>query len=383
MNNYSRSFHVSQSQIPSWDFKLLLVPLALCLSFYLWSAPARADVVSSAIPSSGPSAREIRERILARVQRAPEHRKVAQAFDIPIVYNHRVSHWIEHFQGRGRNWFSEWLERSSRYLPFLQAELSRNGLPQDLAYMVMIESGFNHNAESSAAAVGPWQFIAPTAERYGLEVSWWLDERRDLSKATTAAIRYLKDLHAEFKDWHLAAAAYNMGENGLRRLIRRHQSRSFWELARISALPRETREYVPKILAAMIISKSPGLYGFVDYAKLQKFDFDTAMVPGGTEIEQMAKHLGVTTKYLRDLNAELLLGYVPAHIAKHPLRIPKGSAKTVAAALATSRVQQRPSQVESPRVVGALDRKPAEVTNAATVNSLPSGEREAAEFLVR
>ncbi|MBC7370013.1 MAG: lytic transglycosylase domain-containing protein, partial [Bdellovibrionaceae bacterium] len=185
-------------------------------------------------------------------------------FDLPVTYNKKVSKWVQYYQTRGQRWFGEWLSRSSKYMPMIQAELQRANLPLDLAYMVMIESGFSSVAVSHADAVGPWQFIEPTGARYGLRKNWWLDERRDLKKSTLAAIRYLKDLREEFGSWYLVAASYNMGEAGLRRQIKKHGTKDYWELVKRGALPVETQEYVPKILAAMLISKAPNLYGFRD-----------------------------------------------------------------------------------------------------------------------
>lgn len=251
-------------------------------------------------------------------------------FDLPVTYNKQVGSWISYFQTRGQKWFREWLERASRYMPFIQKELERAGLPTDLAYMVMIESGFSTSATSHADAVGPWQFIESTGNRYGLSKSWWLDERRDLRKATLAAIRYIQDLHQEFGSWYLVAASYNMGENGLRRQIQKHKTRDYWELIRRNALPKETQEYVPKILAAMLISKAPNLYGFRELERRTPLEYELMYVPGGTDMGLMADHLGLTRKSLRDLNAELILGYVPRQIEKHLVRVPKGSTTLVA-----------------------------------------------------
>lgn len=246
-------------------------------------------------------------------------------FDLPITYNKRVSYWISYFQGRGKTWFKDWLVRSYKYMPFIQKELKKENIPQDLAYMVMIESGFEANALSTASAVGPWQFIQPTGERYGLSVRWWIDERRDLKKSTLAAIKYIKDLYNEFGSWYLVAASYNMGENGLRRQIQKYRSKDFWTLSKAGALPQETMDYVPKILAAMMISKSPGLYGFRDLAKPDPLEYDLVVLPGGTDLNQLADYLGITRKSLKDLNAEIVLGYIPNQIPKHSLRVPKGS----------------------------------------------------------
>lgn len=268
----------------------------------------------------------LKERLQAKMQRTRPSGSGPLIFDLPVTYNHKVSYWITYFQDKGKFWFRDWLERASKYMPFIQKELKAAGLPQDLAFMVMIESGFMPNAISHASAVGPWQFMPATGQRYGLKQNWWLDERRDLKKSTLAAIRYLKDLHKEFGSWYLVAASYNMGENGLRRQIKKYGTKDFWALSRLGALPRETIDYVPKILAVMMIAKSPSLYGFRDLAQLEALDYDIVMAPGGTNLNHLADQLGVTTKSLRDLNAELVLGYVPPQAKSHPIRLPKGSA---------------------------------------------------------
>lgn len=292
------------------------------------SALACAFLLLQSSPSVA-AVKSLKERLQERLKTTTSEHQNTVIFDLPVTYNKRVSYWINYFQTSGRGWFSQWLERATKYMPFVQRDLKNAGLPQDLAFMVMIESGFLPNAISHAEAVGPWQFIRPTGERYGLRVSWWLDERRDLKKSTLAAIRYMKDLHREFGSWYLVSASYNMGENGLRRQIKKHKTKDFWTLSRLGALPQETMDYVPKILAAMMISKSPNLYGFTDLAKFSVLEYDTAIVPGGTDLGMLADHLGVTKKSLVDLNAELTLGYIPAQISKHSIRIPKGSSLAV------------------------------------------------------
>lgn len=268
----------------------------------------------------------LRKQVIAKAQQSSIH-QVSLIFDIPVTFNARVSHWLTFFQGRGKTWFREWLEKATKYMPFITKELRNAGLPADLGYIVMIESGFEPNAKSVAAAVGPWQFIEPTGRRYGLKQTWWLDERRDLMKATQAATRYLRDLHAEFGSWYLVAASYNMGENGLRRKIKANGTRDFWSLAHLKALPQETTDYVPKILAAMLIAKAPGLYGFRDLSRMKPLEFDLVEAGGGTDLALLADHLGVTHKALKDMNAELLLGYIPVQVEKHTIRVPKGAAQ--------------------------------------------------------
>lgn len=308
--------------------------LRLLLAIFLLSQNALA-AVPAAKPVAKPAPLSLKDRLQARVQKAPQSGQTSVIFDLPVTYNPKVSQWISFFQDRGKVWFRDWLERASKYMPYIQRELKEAGLPQDLAFMVMIESGFAANAVSHADAVGPWQFIQPTGQRYGLRVNWWLDERRDLKKSTLAAIRYIRDLHAEFGSWYLVAASYNMGENGLRRQINKHKTKDFWALSRLKALPKETIDYVPKILAVMMITKSPGLYGFRDLAQLEALDYDLVYAPGGTDLKDLASQLGLTTKALRDLNSELIAGYVPSQVTKHAIRVPKGSMAMVSEYFAT------------------------------------------------
>jgi membrane-bound lytic murein transglycosylase D len=253
----------------------------------------------------------------------------AVIFDIPVTYNARVQRWIQHFQGHGRGFFRRWLERSGRFLPAVQAELVRNGLPQDLAYIAMVESGLSPHAVSHAGAMGLWQFIRTTGERYDLDVSWWIDERKDFGKATRSAIRYMRDLYHQFGSWYLVAASYNMGENGVRRLIRRHRTNNFWELADRGALPDETTNYVPKILAATLIAKAPALYGFRDLRYQLPYDYEFVEIPGGTDLSRIAKAIQVSDRHLRELNPELLHGLIPQQVRSHRIRVPRGAAISV------------------------------------------------------
>ncbi len=270
--------------------------------------------------------------------RRPSNNEVLM-FDLPVTYNKKVSHWISYYQVRGQKWFREWLVRGSKFLPYIQRELKQKHLPLDLSYMVMIESGFSPFAKSVANAVGPWQFIRTTGERYGLRTSWWLDERRDLKKSTLAAARYIKDLYSEFGSWYLVIASYNMGENGLRRQTVKHGTKDYWQLIQKRALPTETQEYVPKILAAMLIAKAPNLYGFRNLDVLDPLDYDMVRVKGGLDLDKLAGALGVTRKSLRDLNAELVTGYVPQQIKHHEIKVPKGAAPLVSKIVNSTNVQ--------------------------------------------
>lgn len=186
------------------------------------------------------------------------------SFDYPVRLNPSVEKWLAYFQGKGRKYFEKYLERGHYFIPEISKVLKANKMPQDLVYLAMIESGFNNSAKSRAKAVGPWQFIRPTGMRYGLRVDYWMDDRRDTRKSTTAAIQYLRELFEEFGSWELAAAGYNAGENKVRRAIAKYRTNDFWEISRHRFFKRETRDYVPKIIAAAILSKNATLFGFYD-----------------------------------------------------------------------------------------------------------------------
>lgn len=249
-------------------------------------------------------------------------------FDIPITYNSQTSKWVKYFQTDGRRWFQIWLDRSAKYIPHIHRLLDQQGLPRDLVYLAMIESGFSAKAISSASAVGYWQFILPTAKMYGLRYSWWIDERRDIIKSTWAASRYLSDLKKKFGSWYLAAAGYNMGETRLRRLIKRYKTRNFWILSSKKRFPQETKDYIPKLIAATIIAKAPRLYGFRS-PRGKPLKYSYFYVPGGTDLFKLARHLQIPRKSLLRLNPELLHGIIPKHVVSHRIRIPLGSAKKV------------------------------------------------------
>lgn len=191
------------------------------------------------------------------------HKIKHDKFDFPVVHNAAVDQWINYFTGKGRKYFEKYLARGRYFIPTISKVLKAHNMPQDLVYLAMIESGFNNSAKSRARAVGPWQFMRQTGQRYGLTVDYWLDERRDTRKATLAAIAYLKELYQEFGSWELAAAGYNAGENKVRRAISKYRSNDFWEIARHRFFKRETRDYVPKIIAAAILTKNCEQFGFV------------------------------------------------------------------------------------------------------------------------
>lgn len=245
-------------------------------------------------------------------------------FDLPVTYNAKVRSWISYYQKGGKKDFKIWLERSARYLPKIIPVLDAQGLPRDLVYLAMIESGFSHSAVSSAEAVGYWQFIKPTANRYGLKVEWWLDERRDIIKSTVAAANYLNDLYKMFNSWYLAAAAYNMGEGRVKKLIKKYQTTNYWVLSKKNDFPKETEQYIPKLIAAMLLAKTPKLYGFRDLNPQKAPRYEYFYAPGGTDLENLSLYLGADKEAVSKLNPELTKGFIPQYISSHKIRIPPG-----------------------------------------------------------
>ena len=244
--------------------------------------------------------------------------------------NVHVKKWIKIFKRNDQAYFNSWLAKSEKKLPKIKALLKRQGLPPDLAYLPIIESGLNARAVSSANATGYWQFMEPTALQYGLKVNWWLDERKDLIKSTWAASKYLRKLYMQFGDWNLALSGYNMGENRLRKLIARHGDRNFWTLSKKRGFPKETREYVPKFLAAALIAKNPHFYGFQIKEKLKPYSYTYQYVPGGTDLYQISKQLQIPTERMQNLNPELTRAIVPKEVKSHRIRVPKNFRKKVA-----------------------------------------------------
>jgi membrane-bound lytic murein transglycosylase D len=264
-------------------------------------------------------------------------------YDIPIVRNAAVDRWIDYFTGPARERFSIWLRRSGRYMPTFRRVLRENKLPEDLAYLPLIESGFSLRARSRAGAVGPWQFMRGTARRNGLKVNRYLDERRDPVKATQAAATYLSALYAEFGDWHLALAAYNSGENRVRRVLRRTGQKTYWAIARTRRLPNETRNYIPKFLAGMIIAKNPEVFGFAGIDYDEPLRYETVALPRGMSLRHAARLAGAPLKEMADLNAELRW-YVTPPVSGHLLRLPPGSAQRFLDALSRSPQESFPAK---------------------------------------
>lgn len=254
-------------------------------------------------------------------------------FDIPIVVNDSVKASMRYFLGSGRKYFQKWLGRGARYQPMMLAELEKRGLPRDIIYLSMIESGYSSYAYSHAHASGLWQFISSTGRMYGLRIDWWVDERRDPQKATEAAVSFLADLNKMFDgDWHLSFAAYNGGPGRVRRSIAKAGEADFWVLQEGTYLHSETDAYVPKIIAAAIIGKHPERYGFVDIEPLEPLPAQQVKVEGSVELDVLAELAGVSGEYFRLLNPALRRGATPQ--GEFEVNVPPGVASSFAARLA-------------------------------------------------
>ena len=244
--------------------------------------------------------------------------------DMPIDANDRVVASLNFFQTRGRKTFAIWLQRAGRYRTLIGDILRREGMPSDLFYLAVIESGLNPRAYSRSRAVGLWQFMARTGRMMGLEITHWIDERRDPIKATNAAVRYLEELKEEFGDWRLALAAYNGGPGRVRRAIARAGTNDYWQLD----LPRETKNYVPLFMAAAVIAKDPQLFGFKPQAEEPAFTYEEVVLPADwlyVDLKAAAQLLGIERQVLHDLNPELRQDITPpGSRPSYALRVPPG-----------------------------------------------------------
>ena len=253
-----------------------------------------------------------------------DRRKKEPEFDIPIVINGKVEQYLQYFQTTIRDKFAIWLGRSEKYIPFMKNLLKEHGLPEDLVYMSLIESGFNPYAYSRAKAVGLWQFISLTGKRYGLRVNWWVDERRDPEKSTIAAAKYLKDLYDMFACWYLAAAGYNAGEYKIINAIKRYRTEDFWMLTKHRYLKRETKDYVPQMIAAALIAKDPEKYGFIDVEYQEPLRYEKVQVPELTDLSLIARACETSLEEIKDLNPELRRGVTPPNETEYEIKIPFG-----------------------------------------------------------
>ena len=294
------------------------------------SEPASIDellALSATFVQPPPPSPEIQEAVQNDLESVPH--------DVPIPLNERVLAFVELFQGRLHDFLEEGMKRGSKYLPMIQSVFRAEGLPLDLAYIPLVESAFKPNALSKAKARGVWQFMRGTGIENGLRQDWYIDERSDPEKATVAAAKYLKTLSTMFEgDWHLALASYNGGPGRLQRAMKSSRLDDFWKLAaKPRLLPRETRDYVPMILAAIVIARNPVQYGF-DFEPEPPHAYETVTLPRPVDLRRIAEWTDSTIDDIQALNPELRRWTTPVNDDAYALKVPVGTAETVSTRLA-------------------------------------------------
>ena len=268
-------------------------------------------------------------RVDPSVEVAFDIARAKDQYDIPVEMRDEVAQWITFFQHGGRKYFIHWLARSTRYIPVMRDILRQEGLPEDTVFLSMIESGFSTMAYSWAKASGPWQFITGTAKRFGLKEDFWVDERRDPIKSTRAAARYLRQLHDQFGNWYLAWAGYNAGGGKIQKAINKYGTHDFWAICDEGRfLRKETKNYVPKLIAAALVTKHPEQFGFTraEVPWQAPLESEEVQVVNPTDLAVIAKAANCTLDDIKTLNPELRRWLTPPATKEHPyvLRVPKG-----------------------------------------------------------
>lgn len=253
--------------------------------------------------------------------------------EIPLDDHPHVDKWISYFTGRGRKLMKNYLERSARYIPIMKSVIRESGLPENLIYVALIESGFSPKAHSRSNAVGYWQFIHGTGKQYGLRIDGFVDERRDPILSTRAAAEYFKDLYSLFGSWHLALAAYNAGEYRINRAVLKYYNRNFWFLVSKKAIPKETRNYVPKLIAAIRIAQNPIQFGFYDVNFQKPLNYDVLEIKKSISLKKLSQELKVSYNDFKKLNPMYKGEYVPIYNNQTMIRLPIGTTSIAMASL--------------------------------------------------
>lgn len=302
------------------------------------SLKARVEYFLAAIGGRGAPSAQVVTTETARIDTIPlpvlEPTQPRTGCTAPVVtvMNDRVQKWLDYFQGRGRKDMERWLSRVPRYRPMIDSMLEEEGLPPELFYLAIVESGLNPNAYSSAHAAGMWQFISSRARMNGLRVDWWIDERRDPEKATRAACGYLKELHDRFGSWELALAGYNSGEGRVERAQRKRPScPDYWCLD----LPRETENFVPKFMAVVLIGTNPSEYGFEIPTAGAALSYDTIEITDAVDLQIIADATGTSYDDIKKLNPALRRWCTPPSSSATTVRVPTGSGQQCLAAIAS------------------------------------------------
>ncbi len=265
--------------------------------------------------------------IASTIKEINSQRLSTKSNHIPLVINQKVVKFIKLYTNGGRKNLTKILSRAYRYFPMMKKTFRDEGLPEELIYLPIIESGFNASAYSPRHASGPWQFVKYTGKIYGLHSDWWVDERRNVEKSTVAAAKHLKDLYNWLGDWYLALAAYNAGGGKVIRAIKKYKTRDFWKLTRRrwGILRKETADYVPKFLAVVIICENLDKFGFTEITKKPPLLYDVVEIPDATDLEIIAKCCNTTVEEIKKLNPELKRWATPPRYFNYNLRIPYGT----------------------------------------------------------
>ena len=352
------------------------------LELQAWVNPAEIQPLSLVSPHF----EEIDDLNLFAIQVDPHLRELAgqdllnTRFDIPVVLNDDVLRLLNFYQNRGREIMEQGLKRSGMYVPLFREIFREEGVPLDLVYMAHVESHFKPNAYSRAKARGLWQFMLGTGKMYGLRQDWWIDERSDIVKSTHAAAQHLRDLYERFGDWHLAMAAYNVGSRRIDRVHRRYgKTLDYWAMVKRRMLPRETRSFVPSILAAVIIFRNPERYGFWVEPD-PPLQFETIDLNEQVDLRVVAEEIDVQVADLFALNPELRRGITPFHDDDYQLKVPLGKADLLKKRLANlpkdRKVQVRHHKVKRGETLGLIaQRYRSSVTAIAQVNRIRNVHR--------
>jgi membrane-bound lytic murein transglycosylase D len=304
--------------------RIIYIFLAISIFLALLYKPASADAPAPKNPVAAiPSQLKPPTEDLAQLDEVIDESAEGKPYHIPMILNDSVENNLEYFKTRGREVFQRWIDRSARYIPVMKDIFREKNLPEDLVYVAMIESGFNPYAVSWCKAVGPWQFMPATGKLYGLRIDWWIDERKDPIKSTHAAAEHFKDLHNLFGSWPLALASYNAGAGKVQRAVLRTRSDDFWDLKASRYIRKETKNYVPKYMAATIIAKNPEAYGFT-VSNYEPFKFDDIVLEESSDLRLIARCAECTYEEIKELNPELRRWVTPPSIDKYTLRIPAG-----------------------------------------------------------
>lgn len=307
----------------SEDVDANLVPLEPELEPEVTASPSGVDA-----PATEDKVETPKEESVEAVESAESKENQGPVYNIPVVFDQAVQSHIRFFHTSIRDRFEQWLLRLNRYRPLVEDIFAEFDLPSDLVHLSLVESGFNPYAYSRAKATGPWQFMKGTGKIYGLRIDHYVDERRDPIKSTIAAARYLRDLYDLFGTWPLAMAAYNAGEGKVLRALNKAQAESFSEISRTKLIRLETKQYVPRIMAATIIARNPDHYGF-NQGPVPPHEFEEVIVTRPLHFRAISNVTGIPYSELRLLNPELRRDATPPGDTAYHLKVPVGTSTKV------------------------------------------------------